>query len=55
MKMDGPQGFPGKGHLKEDEEAIRRLKREVEILRQEREVLKKALAILSSSPERSTN
>ncbi len=55
MKADGGQAFPGKGHQKEDEEQIRRLKREVEVLRQEREILKKALAIFSSSPERSTN
>ncbi len=54
MKADGQQAFPGKGRLKEDEELIRQLKREVDILRQERDVLKKALAIFSSSPERST-
>ena len=55
IKVEGGQAFPGKGHQKEDEEQIRRLKREVEVLRQEREILKKALAIFSSSPERSTN
>lgn len=55
IKVDGEQAFPGKGRQKEDEELIRRLKREVEVLRQEREVLKKALAIFSSSPEKSTN
>ena len=55
MKVDGRQAFPGKGHQKEDEEQIRGLKREVEVLRQEREILKKALAIFSSSPERSTS
>ncbi len=55
MKVEGRQAFPGKGHQKEDEEQIRRLKREVEVLRQEREILKKALAIFSSSPERSTS
>ncbi len=55
MKVDGEQAFPGKGRQSEDEEQIRRLKREVEVLRQEREVLKKALAIFSSSPEKSTN
>jgi transposase len=53
MKTDGAQAFSGKGHQKEDEEQLRRLKREVEVLRQEREILKKALAIFSSSPERS--
>ena len=55
MKTDGQQAFPGKGHLKEDEELIRRLKREVEVLRTERDILKKALAILSTSGERSTD
>ncbi len=54
MKADGQQAFPGKGHLKEDEELIRQLKRENEVLRQERDILKKAVAIFSSSPERST-
>lgn len=40
LKTDGTQAFPGKGRLKEDEELIRRLQRENEQLRQEREVLK---------------
>ncbi len=47
LKVDGEQAFPGKGRLKEDDELIRRLQRENELLRQEREVLKKALAIFS--------
>jgi len=47
LKADGEQAFPGKGRLKEDEELIRQLKRDNELLRQEREVLKKALAIFS--------
>jgi transposase len=47
LKADRSQAFPGKGRLKEDEELIRRLQRENEILRQEREVLNKALAIFS--------
>ena len=51
MKADGEQAFAGKGRLKEDEELIRRLKRENEVLRQERDVLKKALAIFSASRE----
>jgi transposase len=55
MKVDGQQAFPGKGRLKEDEELIRRLKREVELLRQERDILKKALAIFSVSTQRPTN
>ncbi len=47
LKVDGEQAFPGKGRLKEDDELIRRLQRENALLRQEREVLKKALAIFS--------
>jgi len=47
LKVDGQQAFPGKGRLKEDEELIRRLQRENEQLRQEREVLKKVLTIFS--------
>jgi transposase len=43
--------FPGSGHLTPPEEEMRRLQRENEILRQERDILKKALAIFSK-PER---
>ena len=39
--------FPGRGHLKPQEEEIRRLKRELENAKQDREILKKALAIFS--------
>ena len=45
----GEQGFPGSGHQTAQEEEIRRLKREVETLRQERDILKKALGIFSRS------
>lgn len=51
MKGDGKQAFPGKGHLKEDEARIRRLEQETEVLRQERDILKKALAIVSTNRE----
>jgi transposase len=43
----GEQAFPGSGHQTPDEEVYRRLRRENEILRQERDILKKALAIFS--------
>jgi len=39
--------FPGKGHLKSPEEEIRRLQRENENLKEEKDILKKALAIFS--------
>ena len=46
---EGEQAFPGSGHQMGQEEEIRRLKREVETLRQERDILKKALGIFSRS------
>jgi transposase len=38
------QAFPGSGHLKPEEEELRRLRRENALLRQERDILKKATA-----------
>jgi transposase len=43
----GAQAFPGSGHQTQQEEDLRRLKRELEVTRQERDTLKKALAIFS--------
>jgi transposase len=45
----GERAFPGSGHRMPQEEEIRRLKRENEVLRQERDILKKALGIFSRS------
>ena len=43
-----PEGaFPGKGRLKPQDEEFRRLQRENDILKEERDILKKALAIFS--------
>jgi transposase len=47
FEEDQPQAFPGQGHLKPDEEEMRRLRRELERVREERDILKKALAIFS--------
>lgn len=41
LSEQGKEAFPGKGHQTSIEEENKRLKREVEILRQEREILKK--------------
>jgi transposase len=41
----GEEAFPGKGHQTATEEEMRRLRRENEILRQERDILKKAMSI----------
>lgn len=53
-KCDGEAAFPGDGRLKAPEEEMRRLRRENEVLRQEREILKKAIAIFTQEPKRST-
>jgi transposase len=39
--------FPGHGRLAPEQERVRQLERENEILRQERDILKKAVAIFS--------
>jgi len=52
LARDGKQAFPGKGHLKPENEELRRLKRENERLRRERDILKKAVAIFSEDPHR---
>jgi transposase len=43
----GKGAFPGKGHQTELEEENRRLKRELERVQQERDILKKAVGIFS--------
>jgi len=49
--QDGAQAFPGHGKLKADDAELRQLRRENEILRQERDILKKAMAIFSQGPQ----
>ena len=44
---DPAEAFPGQGRLKLREEKVRQLQREAARLRQERDILKKALAIFS--------
>jgi transposase len=39
--------FPGKGKLSDKDAELQRLRREVELLRQERDILKKAVVIFS--------
>lgn len=40
LERDGEQAFPGNGRLKPDDEYVRRLERELELVRQERDILK---------------
>jgi transposase len=44
---EGEDAFPGHGRLTPEQEELRRLKRENEILRQERDILEEAIAIFS--------
>ncbi|MFC2046626.1 transposase [Chloroflexota bacterium] len=47
MAADGENAFPGHGNLPPDQERLRQLERELEMVRQERDILKKAIAIFS--------
>jgi len=48
LRANGEAAFPGRGRLTAEEEKIRRLERELAVVRQERDVLKKAVAIFSN-------
>lgn len=43
----GDNAFPGKGKLRPEDEEFRRLKRQIADLKEENEILKKAMAIFS--------
>ena len=47
FELEENQAFPGKGKLTERDEEMRRLLREIEILKQERDILKKTVVIFS--------
>ena len=49
LRANGDATFPGRGCLTADEEKVRQLERELAIARQERDILKKAVAITSAS------
>lgn len=44
---DGKGSFPGRGHIRPEDEEIIRLKKENRDLQEERDILKKALSIFS--------
>jgi len=48
---DSRDAFPGKGRLKPFEEENRLLRRKLKVAEDERDILKKALAIFSQEPE----
>ena len=47
FKQNGNAAFPGKGNQLPEDEEIRRLKKELASVKEERDILKKALAIFS--------
>jgi transposase len=47
FKQQGEYAFPGSGHQTEADAELRRLRRENEVLRQERDILKKAIQVFS--------
>lgn len=49
LTTKGSESFPGKGRLSPHEEELRRLRRELEQVKEDREILKKALAFFSKN------
>jgi transposase len=47
-KESGKEAFPGKGHVRPCDEELVKLRKELAIVREERDILKKAVGIFSS-------
>jgi transposase len=47
LGVSGEEAFPGQGQMKASDEEVRRLQREVARLRQERDILKKAITFFA--------
>jgi len=50
-REDATQAFPGKGRLRPRDEEVSQLKKELERVSRERDILKKAVAIFSKMPQ----
>ena len=50
FREDPQEPFPGKGNLKKEEAYVRQLERDLKRVTEERDILKKALAIFSKTP-----
>lgn len=53
--VDGEDAFPGAGRVTGQAAVIRRLKRENEVMREERAIFKKAIAVSSQDEEQSSS
>ncbi len=51
VQRTGDEAFPGHGHWLPSEARLHQLERENAILRQERDILKKAIAVVSQKPQ----
>jgi transposase len=51
LAKEPEQAFPGKGFLMDKDEEIRQLRKELADTREERDILKKVMAIFSKHPE----
>lgn len=47
LGVDGDEAFPGQGKMKASDEEVRQLQREIVRLRQERDILKKAITFFA--------
>jgi transposase len=52
FQEDPKYSFPGQGKMKEPEQELHDLKKELERVKRERDILKKAVAIFSTDPDR---
>lgn len=50
LKREGSSAFPGKGHQSGEQEELRRLRRQLAEVTEERDILKKALSVFSRRP-----
>ena len=48
-KKEGKDAFPGKGYMRPSDAEVAQLRKELAIVREERDILKKALGIFSST------
>lgn len=54
-KQQGNAAFPGSGHLGAGDAEVKQLQRKLAQTEMERDILKKALAIFSTTPDRNTS
>ncbi len=52
FEADGYQAFPGNGRLKPDDEEIRKLRRELKQVRDERDILKRATLFFAKESQK---